>query len=125
MALGIDEATRIVRFCLAGDGWGTATHEEESCILSVVVNRVARAQPFRFAGETFEEAFKLAVDAGVLKTSSVERQIEFLRRTLEPRSGPPMREALPTVGQVEFPAATALVSALVHETQRERGLSCD
>ena len=128
MALGLDETTRIVRFCLAGDGWGTASYEGEGRVLSLVVNGVAQAETFRFEAGTFEEALRLAVDAGVLKAASVEKQIAFLRQTSPgdagSRSGTTPRP-LPDAagGPLPFPEATAILSALVHETQRERGIS--
>ncbi len=37
MALGRDEATQIVRFCLAGDGWGTCLYEGDAHILKLVL----------------------------------------------------------------------------------------
>jgi hypothetical protein len=128
MALGVDEATRIVRFCLAGDGWGTAAHEDDARVLRLVVNEAERARTFRFEASTFEQAFKLAIEAGVLKASNVQKQIAFLGRDApRPRPGPadttpePPGEA--ATGPVSFHEATAIVSALVHETQRERGIS--
>ena len=123
MALGSEEATRIVRFCLAGDGWGSAAQEDDACVLNVVVNNIARAYPFRFEAASFEEALRQAVDAGVLKASSVERQIAFLGRTPPREVERSAMELPPSVGQFQFPEAATILSALVHETQRERGLS--
>ena len=123
MALGVDETTRILRFCLAGDGWGTATYEDDARVLRLVVNGLARAEAFRFEAATFEEALKLAIDAGLLKAGSVEKQIAFIKGT-SPR-GAGARAATPEAPTVpvRFPEATAVVSALIHETQRERGIS--
>jgi hypothetical protein len=128
MALGVDETTRIVRFCLAGDGWGTALYEGDARVLKLVVNGVAQAETFRFEAATFEEALRLAVDAGVLKTASVEKQIAFLRQTSPAEAGSrpgTTPDLLPDTrgGPVPFPEATAILSALIHETQRERGIS--
>ena len=117
MALGADEATRILRFCLAGDGWGTAAQEDDAHVLNVVVNGLAQARAFRFEAGSFEDALKLAVDAGVLRAGNVEKQVAFVERTSQRRS-----PDLP-VAPLQFPEATAIVSALVNETQRERGLS--
>lgn len=123
MALGVDEATRILRFCLAGDGWGTAAYEDNACVINLMVNSLAQANPFRFEAGSFEVTLKLAVDAGVLKASSVERQVAFVGRTSQRRSGRSVTEPDPPPGPLQFPEATAFVSALVNETQRERGLS--
>jgi hypothetical protein len=131
MALGSDEATRILRFCLAGDGWGTAAYEDGVCLLKVVLNRPDRAEPCQFEGATFEEALRQAVEAGALKRSSVEKQIAFLNRsnptsTTESAQGAADkgRGADPAVDDGGlFPAMTVVISALVHETQRERGIS--
>jgi hypothetical protein len=123
MALGVDETTRIVRFCLAGDGWGTARCDEDTRVIELVINGVAQATSFRFEAGTFEEALKQAVDAGVLSANNVERQVAFVERTAGGRlgrsgSGSPLPDR-----QLQFPEATALLSALVNETQRERGIS--
>jgi hypothetical protein len=123
MALGVDEATRIVRFCLAGDGWGTATAEDDARVLKLVVNGATQVQVFRFEAASFEVALKLAVDAGVLRASSVEKQIAFLGRTSSAEVGERSGASPPSSGRVQFAELTAIVSALVHETQRERGIS--
>jgi methyl-accepting chemotaxis protein len=124
MALGVDEATRIVRFCMAGDGWGTATTEDDARVLKLVVDGAVEAQVYRFEAASFEEALKLAVDAGVLRAGSVEKQIAFLGRTSSREPGA-RRETTheSSTGPVPFPETTSIVSALVHETQRERGIS--
>ena len=123
MALGVDEATRIVRFCLAGNGWGTVGYEDNACVIDLMVNGLAQASPFRFEAGSFEEALELAVEAGVLRASSVERQVAFVGRTSQRRSGRSVADPDPPLGPLQFPEATAFVSALVNETQRERGLS--
>jgi hypothetical protein len=128
MALGSDEATRILRFCLAGDGWGTATYQDGVCLLKVVLNRPDRAEPCQFEGATFEEALRQAVEAGALKRTSVEKQIAFLNRATGDASarspGDSTRAEAPALDEEGvFPAMTAAISALVHETQRERGIS--
>jgi hypothetical protein len=130
MALGRDEATRIVRFCLAGDGWGTATYEGDAHVLKLVVTSADRTEPRRFEGASFEDVLAQAVSAGVLKAICVEKQIAFLGGAL-PRGGgdpaaaeergPEFRDGDAPVGASLFQDFTTLVSALVHETQRERG----
>ncbi len=86
MALTVDEATRIVQFCLAGDGWGKALYEGDVRTINLVVHAAERTQMHEFEGETFEAALQAAVEAGVLKGAAVERQIAFVQRT-SPRAG--------------------------------------
>ncbi len=116
MALTVDEATRIVQFCLAGDGWGKASAADDASVIQLMINGAQRAQPFEFRAHSFEAALQAAVEAGVLKGAAVEKQIAFLHRTASrPGRGP---------GEApRFHEATAAVSALIHETQRERGVS--
>jgi hypothetical protein len=126
MALGRDEATRIVRFCLAGDGWGTAANEDDACVLKLVLTGSERAEARRFEAPTFEEALTQAVEAGALKASCVEKQIAFMaRESTRPEPPRPAGSPAPQSGEplALFPAVTTLLSALVHETQRERGIS--
>jgi hypothetical protein len=133
MALGVDEATRIVRFCLAGDGWGNAAYEGELRVIELLVNGALQAEPFRFEAETFEAALKLAVEAGVLKPEIVAKQIAFIRQTSAKEPGGRPRGAGPhpepsdaaetRSGPVPFSEVTGILSALIHETQRERGIS--
>ena len=147
MSLGREDATRILRFCLAGDGWGSAIHEDGLCVV-----RVARASGAagaggtdvrRFEGATFEEAMRQAAAMGALKSSCVEKQIAFLARSLpEPRPAPPGAEVGAAGGNggansetdrkdgrpgavtsALFPSVAGALSALIHELQRERGRS--
>jgi hypothetical protein len=116
MALSEDEATRIVQFCLAGDGWGKASAEGDEALIDLTVNNAACAQRYEFRGPTFEEALQAAVAAGALKGAAVDKQIAFVQRTSA-------RGGRAAVAPPRFHEATAVVSALVHETQRERGVS--
>jgi methyl-accepting chemotaxis protein len=124
MALGRDDATRIVRFCLAGDGWGSAIYEDEACVLKMVLTGSDRAETCRFEARDFEGALQQAVAAGVLKAGCVDKQIAFLSRPSGAAdSAKAKREPVMPAEMGLFPAVAALVSALVHETQRERGIS--
>ena len=116
MALTVEEATRIVQFCLAGDGWGKAIADGDALAIRLMLNDAQRAQPYEFRADTFEGALQAAVEAGVLKGAAVEKQIAFLRRTAR-------RSGRTTAEPPRFHDATARVSALLHETQRERGVS--
>jgi hypothetical protein len=116
MALTVDEATRIVQFCLAGDGWGKASADGDTLTIHLMENGTERARPYEFRAESFEAALQAAVEAGVLKAAAVDKQIAFLQRTTSRPGrggGEPPR----------FHEAPAAVSALIHETQRERGIS--
>ena len=131
MPLGREDATRIIRFCMAGTGWGTATRDDDgACVVKIVQTSGLDTEADRFDGASFEEALRLAADAGKLKSSCLEKQISFLARSLpDAQAGMDLdtpRDSDSTAARAEgrlFPALTALISALVHETQRERGVS--
>ena len=119
MGLSVEEATRIVQFCLAGDGWGKAMYDEDRPTISLLIHAGERTERREFQADTFEGALDAAVVAGVLKSAAVAKQITFLQRTT-PRPGRP--NGAP-VEAPKFHEATAILSALIHETQRERGVS--
>lgn len=129
MSIGREDATRIVRFCLAGVGWGSALHEDDACVLKIALSGPAGTEVQRFEASTFESALRQAAEAGVLKSVCLEKQIAFLARTLPARNGevseqvPAGRPQEQQVLEAFFPRMTAAISALVHETQRERGTS--
>lgn len=129
MALGREDATRIVRFCLAGDGWGSATYEGDAHVLKLLLNGAERTDTRRFEGKSFEDVLAQAVAAGVLKESCVAKQISFLQRTTASppatarEDDDPSTEPATVDAATLFPELTAVVSALVHQTQRERGIS--
>jgi hypothetical protein len=124
------DAVRILRFCLAADDSGSATiGAEGECRVTVALCR-SSYEVRTFEGATFEEALRRAASAGVLKAACIDKQIAFLSRRdpgeeiVEPTPPP----AFPTpkdAGDAQFPflAVTDAVHALLHETQRERGLS--
>jgi hypothetical protein len=129
MSLARDDATRIVRFCLAGVGWGSALHEDDLCVLKIARTGPAGAEVQRFEADSFEGALRKAAAAGTLKSSCLEKQISFLARSL-PESRPEAGDDLAAqplrpdpASEALFPTMTATISALVHETQRERGTS--
>jgi Nitrate and nitrite sensing len=129
MPLGREDATRIVRFCLAGVGWGSALHEDDVCVLKVGRSDITGTEIQRYEAATFEEALRLAAAAGTLKSSCLEKQIAFLARTLPERNAAPVEGTWPPAPRQSdpteplFAAVTTAISALVHETQRERGTS--
>jgi hypothetical protein len=119
MGLSVDEATRIVQFCLAGDGWGKALYDDDRPTITLLVHAGERTERREFQADTFEGALDAAVAAGVLKGAAVTKQITFLQRTA-PRAG---RLNGAPYEAPKFHEATATISALIHETQRERGVS--
>lgn len=129
MALGREDTNRIVRFCMAGTGWGTAVREDDACVIKITRSGPAGRPSERFEGATFEEALDQAARAGTLKASCLEKQIAFLARSLPDRGRPdaePTPELEPVMTEASrrlYPAITTAISALVHETQRERGTS--
>jgi hypothetical protein len=127
MSLAREDATRIGRFCLAGGGWATAVEEEGRCVLRIGRSVTSGTEVRNFEGATYEEALRHAANAGVLKSTCVEKQISFLARALPERNPEVTPEALmvgsPARVTELFPLLTCAISALVHDTQVERGTS--
>lgn len=105
-------------------------HEDEACVLKISRAGAIGTEVLRFEGETFESVLRQAADAGALKSVCLEKQIAFMARALPPsagdRSTPPDDHESPrdpVAIAALFPDMTATISALVHETQRERGAS--
>lgn len=127
MSLAREDATRIGRFCLAGGGWATAIEEDGRCVLRIGRSVTSGTEVRNFEGATYEETLRAAASAGVLKSTCVEKQIAFLARALPERNPDVTPEAL-TVGSPAritelFPLLAHAISALVHDTQVERGTS--
>jgi hypothetical protein len=136
MPLSQTDAVRILRFCLAADDSGAASlRGDGTCIVTIALCR-SSYEVRTFEGATFEEALRLAGRGGALKPACVDKQIAFLARrdpSDEPATRPqppapvattPSPEALsPADADSPFLAVTGAVGALLHETQRERGLS--
>lgn len=114
---------------MAGAGWGTATRDDESCVVKIVEANLPDGTPDRFEGLTFEDALRAAAAAGRLKPACLEKQISFMARALPDQAGVELdavREPDSAAVRAEvrlFPTLVAAISALVHETQRERGTS--
>jgi hypothetical protein len=135
MPLAQVDAVRILRFCLAADDSGSATiGADGECRVTVALCR-SSYEVRTFEGATFEESLRRASSAGVLKAACVDKQITFLSRRdpgdevaaeTTPTPTPPY-DLLPLTpaNDAEYPflAITDAVHALLHETQRERGLS--
>jgi hypothetical protein len=129
MPLTQADAVRILRFCLAADDSGSATiGADNECRITIALCR-SSYEVRTFDGATFEEALRRAGSAGVLKAACVDKQIAFLARRdpgddePTPTPTPPLDLAPPNDAESPFLAVTDAVHALLHETQRERGLS--
>jgi methyl-accepting chemotaxis protein len=103
-------------------------HEDDLCVLRIARAGAIGAEVLRFEGENFESVLRQAADAGALKAVCLEKQIAFLSRSLATGAPvPPADEVRATSAEqnlaieVLFLHMTQAISALVHETQRERG----
>jgi hypothetical protein len=136
MPLSQTDAVRILRFCLAADDSGAASlRGDGTCVVTIALCR-SSYEVRTFEGATFEEALRLAGRGGALKPACVDKQIAFVARrdpSEEPATRPTPPPAVATTPSPEsisaadadspFLAVTGAVGALLHETQRERGLS--
>jgi hypothetical protein len=132
MSLSSSDASRVLRFCLVADDAGTVEEREDgACVVTIVTARPTY-QVHSFEEASFESALRAAAAGGVLRAVCVEKQIAFTMRK-DPLADaaaarPPGRGAS---GDAAGAAATGsaflaladAVGSLVHETQRERGVS--
>jgi Nitrate and nitrite sensing len=132
MTLTQPDALRILRFCLGADDSGSATvRPDGGCVITIALCR-SSYEVRAFEGDTFEESLRSASSAGALKAACVDKQIAFLSRR-EPgdeATSPLPEPATEEVTLVEeahavspFLSLAGVVHSLLHETQRERGLS--
>ncbi len=139
MSLSQTDAVRILRFCLAADDSGNATvRDDGSCVVTIALCR-SSYEVRTFEGATFEESLRRAGGAGALKAECVDKQIAFVSRRdpndePAPRTPTPTNKLIPTTTPVVVPAndtdadspfleLAGALGALLHETQRERGVS--
>jgi hypothetical protein len=129
MPLNQSDAVRILRFCLAADDSGTANvRDDGSCAVTIALCR-SSYEVRTFEGANFEEALRRAGNGGALKTACVDKQIAFLARrdpgleTPVPKvTTPPPTLPANDVGS-PFLALAGALGGLLHEIQRERGVS--
>src|SRR5262245_21928500 len=134
MPLSPAEAIRILRFCLGvHDSADVTVRPDGTRAVTITLWRTA-CEIRTFDGATFEEALRRAVAADVLKGACVDRQIAFLAQAEPPAvvvtaaaaAAAPAMVTAPPVGaggtSARFLALAEGVGALLHETQRERGL---
>jgi hypothetical protein len=145
MSLSQTDAVRILRFCLAADDSGNATvRDDGSCVVTIALCR-SSYEVHTFEGATFEESLRRAGGAGALKAECVDKQIAFVSRR-DPGDEPTPRTPTPTMtmtmmtlattpkpvdrvpandteAESPFLALAGALGALLHETQRERGVS--
>jgi hypothetical protein len=134
MPLDHSDAVRILRFCLAADDSGTANvRDDGSCAVTIALCR-SSYEVRTFEGATFEEALRRAGNGGALKIACVDKQIAFLARRAPGLEGPTPAPGIATppplmpandVGSPVSPflALAGALGGLLHETQRERGIS--
>jgi hypothetical protein len=115
MSLSRSDALRILRFCLGSDDSGDADVRPDGTRVVTIALCRATVEVRAFEADTFEEALRRAGAAGVLKEACVQKQIAFLARRApaEDQAGP----------GVPFLDIAEAVGAILHETQRERGMS--
>ncbi|MDB4980308.1 MAG: methyl-accepting chemotaxis sensory transducer [Myxococcales bacterium] len=138
MSLSQTDAVRILRFCLAADDSGNATvRDDGSCLVTIALCR-SSYEVRTFEGATFEESLRRAGGAGALKAECVDKQIAFVSRR-DPSDEPAPRTPTPSMTTTAKPVdvvpandteanspfleLAGALGALLHETQRERGVS--
>jgi hypothetical protein len=129
MALARSDAVRILRFCLGADDSGDAVlRGDGACVVTIALCR-SSYEVSTFEGDSFEEALRRAVSAEVLKAACVDKQIAFRARR-EPAAEeraltpPPLVDRAPGgAAGARFLTMADAIGALLHETQRERGVS--
>lgn len=130
MSLSSSDAARVLRFCLVADDAGTVEERDDgSCVVTIVTARPTY-QVHTFEEASFELALRSAAERGVLRPACVEKQIAFTTRH-DPLSEAATTRARPPLGATGAPNAQPTiflafadgVGALLHETQRERGVS--
>jgi Nitrate and nitrite sensing len=131
MSLSSSDAARILRFCLGADDSGSATQRADgSCAVTVALSH-SSYEVLTFVGASFEETLRAAVGGGVVKAACIDKQIAFLaRRPPDDEPVAPILIVSPHAAPTATPETTSrfleltdAVAALVHETQRERGMS--
>jgi hypothetical protein len=134
MSLSQSDAVRILRFCLAADDSGSATRRDDgSCVVTIALCR-SSYEVHTFDDATFEGSLRRAGAAGALKLACVDKQIAFmgrrdppeeaiLERTLTPLPDSPAARPPPNDTESPFLTLAGGINALLHETQRERGVS--
>lgn len=125
MALGRQEALRLLRFCLGPDDSGSVDLADDGAALVSICSADPVLGVRTFEANSFEAALRQAVDAGMLKATCVERQIAFLAgaaRTSDAADAPASASPRPSRTDL-FPVVIGAASALLHEAQVERGMS--
>jgi hypothetical protein len=139
MVLSRPDAASILRFCLGADDSGKVDERADgTCTVTIALCR-SSYEVTVFEGATFEEALQRAAAAGLLKPACIDKQIAFLARGAAAAGSDDGETAatVPAAATASGPRAgahddgvtaafvemTDVISALLHETQRERGIS--
>lgn len=129
MSFSSSDAARVLRFCLVADDAGTVEEREDgACVITIVTARPTY-QVHTFEETSFESALRAAAAGGALRAACVEKQIAFTTRhdlladasAARPRRAAESKASDPAASV--FLLLTDAVGALLHETQRERGVS--
>jgi hypothetical protein len=127
MPLTRQDALRLLRFCLGPDDSGSIEVADDGAALVTIAPAEPSVGARTFEARTFDAALRMAVDAGLLKAACVEKQILFLERGGAGRgAADPSTATAPAPRRFRpelFPKLLAATSALLHETQNERGMS--
>ncbi len=129
MSLSSSDAARVLRFCLVADDAGTVEERNDGARVVTIVTARPTYQVHTFEEVSFEAALRSAAARGVLRSACVEKQIAFTMRRdpltdVGVATRAPRPSAAAPAGQAPvFFTLTDGVGAMLHETQRERGIS--
>jgi hypothetical protein len=123
MPLTRQDALRLLRFCLGPDDSGSIEVADDGAALVTIAPAEPSIGVRTFEASTFDAALRMAVDAGLLKAACVEKQILFLEGGASRNADTPVPAAPRRFRPDLFPKLMVATSALLHETQNERGMS--
>ena len=123
MPLSRQDSLRLLRFCLGPDDSGSVEVADDGAALVTIAPAEPSIGVRTFEASTFDAALRMAVDAGLLKAACVEKQILFLEGGASRNADAPVAAAPRRFRPDLFPKLMVATSALLHETQNERGMS--
>jgi len=123
MPLTRQDALRLLRICLGPDDSGSIEVADDGAALVTISPAEPSIGVRTFEASTFDAALRMAVDAGLLKAACVEKQILFLEGGAARNAETPVSSAPRRFRPELFPKLMVATSALLHETQNERGMS--
>src|SRR3954470_3763744 len=123
MPLSRQDSLRLLRFCLGPDDSGSVEVADDGAALVTISPAEPSIGVRTFEASTFDGALRMAVDAGLLKAACVEKQILFLEGGASRNADAPPAATPRRFRPDLFPKLMVATSALLHETQNERGMS--